>query len=62
MTFMELRQNKYNSITDEMLFIASASNGAISVDWLNNQPIRTRARYFEEFKKIEDERERNSKS
>ena len=59
--FRKLRENSYNAITDEMLFVASASNGAISVDWLMDQPIRTRARYFDEFKKMEEDRERNSK-
>lgn len=59
-TAMELRQRAYDSITDDMLWVASASHGAISVDWLMDQPIRTRLRYYDEFKRIEEERDKES--
>lgn len=50
-TFRELRQKKYDDILDECIFIARASEGAISVEWVLSQPIFTRLRLVEDFKK-----------
>lgn len=60
-TQMEARQRDYNDITDSMVYIATSSNGSISMDWLMGQPIRLRLRYYDEFKKMEKEAESGSK-
>lgn len=43
------------------MFIARASEGAVSVDWISTQPIATRKRYVESYKKELEERERKLK-
>jgi hypothetical protein len=40
-----------------MLFIARASEGAVSVDWLMTQPVFIRKKYFGGFQKELKERE-----
>lgn len=64
-TFHEIRQTVYENIVDEALFIARASEGAISVEWIMSQPIFIRKKYVESFNKELKEREarmnRNSK-
>ena len=44
-TFQEMRQQKYERIVDETLYIARASEGAISADWVMEQPIFIRSKY-----------------
>ena len=44
-------------IFDEVIFVARASEGSISVDWLMNQPIYIRKKYVEVFTKELKERE-----
>ena len=39
------------------MFISRASEGAISVDWMETKPIFIRKKYVEEFKKELKERE-----
>lgn len=56
-TFEQLRKQLYENITEELLFIARASEGAISVDWLMTQPVFIRKKYVDEFKKELKERE-----
>lgn len=56
-TFSELRQRLYENIVDETLFIARASENAVSAEWLMNQPIFIRKKYVEAFKKEVKERE-----
>lgn len=48
-TLQEVRQKLYENITDEVLFIARASEGAISADWLYEQPIFIRKKYVKSF-------------
>lgn len=48
-TFSEIRQQLYENIVDETLFIARASEGAVSADWLMNQPIFIRKKYVKAF-------------
>ena len=64
-TFHHIRQIVYENIIDEALFIARASEGAISVEWVMSQPIFIRKKYVESFNKELKEREarmnRNSK-
>ena len=56
-SYLELRQQKYEQIIDEMIFIGRASEGAISIDWLERQPISVRTKYVKEFEKELKERE-----
>jgi len=56
-TFHEVRQIVYENIVDEALFIARASEGSISVDWIMTQPIFIRKKYVEMFNKELKERE-----
>ena len=50
-TFSELRQRLYENIVDETLFIARASENAVSAEWLMDQPIFIRKKYVDAFKK-----------
>lgn len=52
-----MRQQMYEQIVDETLFIARASEGAVSADWVMNQPIFIRKKYVESFSKELKERE-----
>lgn len=55
-SFQQMRQQKYENIIDESTFIARASEGAISVDWVMEQPIFIRAKYVESLDKELQER------
>lgn len=61
-TLHELRQRLYENIIDETLFVSRASEGAVSADWLTNQPIFVRKKYVESFTRELKERERKLKS
>lgn len=50
-TYHEIRQELYESIIDEALFVSRASEGAVSADWLMTQPIFIRKKYVETFTK-----------
>ena len=39
MTYHELRQQQYEKIVDEAIYISRASEGSISSDWVMEQPI-----------------------
>ena len=56
-TLQEIRQRLYENIIDETLFISRASEGAVSAEWLMNQPIFIRKKYVESFNKEIKERE-----
>ena len=60
-TLHELRQRLYENIIDETLFVSRASEGAVSADWLTNQPIFVRKKYVESFTRELKERERKLK-
>lgn len=47
----------YENIIDEALFISRASEGAVSAEWIMNQPIFIRKKYVESFTKELKERE-----
>lgn len=51
----------YENIVDETLFIARASEGAVSAEWVMNQPIFVRKKYVEAFQKELKEREKRLK-
>ena len=55
-TYQEIRQQLYESIVDEALFVSRASEGAVSAEWLMNQPIFIRKKYVESFTKELNER------
>ncbi len=57
-SFHQMRQQRYERIIDESLYIARASEGAISADWVMEQPIFIRAKYVEELDKEMKEREK----
>ena len=58
-TLQEVRQNLYENIIDEVLFIARASEGAVSTEWMMNQPIFIRKKYLELFREEMKEREKS---
>jgi hypothetical protein len=55
-SFQEVRQKIYENIIDETMFIARASEGAVSAEWLMEQPIFVRKKYVESFTKELEER------
>lgn len=57
-TFSDLRKQQYENIIDETLFIARASEGAVSADWIMSQPIFIRKKYVESFTAELKEREK----
>ena len=57
-TFQQMRQLRYERIIDETLFIARASEGAVSADWVMQQPIFIRSKYVEELDKEMKERQK----
>lgn len=48
----------YERIVDETLFIARASEGAVSAEWVMQQPIFVRKKYVEQFDKEIKERQK----
>ena len=58
---MEVRQQAHENIIDETLFIARASEGAVSAEWVMDQPIFVRKKYVEAFQKELKEREQRLK-
>lgn len=56
-TYQEVRQKLYEVIVDETLFIARASEGAVSAEWVMKQPVFIRKKYVEAFTKELKERE-----
>lgn len=52
----------YENIVDETLFISRASEGAVSAEWVMNQPIFIRKKYVKSFTEELRERERKLKS
>lgn len=45
-SFQQMRQQKYERIVDEVVYIARASEGALSAEWVMQQPIFVRTKYF----------------
>lgn len=61
-----MRQQLYENIVDEAMFVARASEGSVSLEWIMDQPIFIRKKYVEEFQQELKERkarmdERNRK-
>lgn len=57
-TPQELRQQLYENVVDEALFISRASEGAVSAEWVMSQPIFIRKKYVASFEHELKERER----
>ena len=53
---MELRQLRYEQIIDETLYICAASEGAVSTEWIMEQPIFIRKKYLKEYQNAMEER------
>lgn len=53
-----MRQNRYERIVDETLFISRASEGAVSAEWIMSQPIFVREKYVKSFEKEMKERQK----
>lgn len=53
-----MRQQRYERIVEETLYIARASEGAISADWVMEQPIFIRTKYVEALDKEMQERQK----
>lgn len=49
-TPQEIRQRLYENIIDEAMYIARGADGSISLDWVMNQPVFIRKKYFQEMK------------
>ena len=60
-TPQEVRQQLYENIIDEAMFISRASEGAVSLEWIMDQPISIRKKYAEEFRKEVKERQERMK-
>ena len=56
-TFHDMRQDRYERIIDETLFISRASEGAVSAEWVMDQPIFVREKYVKSFEKELKERQ-----
>ena len=56
-TFHQMRQDRYERIIDETLFISRASEGAVSAEWVMEQPIFVREKYVKSFEKELKERQ-----
>lgn len=57
-TLQEIRQQMYENIVDETLFISRASEGAVSAEWVMQQPVFIRKKYVKSFTDELKERER----
>lgn len=63
LTYSEVRRQLYENIVDEAMFIARASEGAVTADWIMEQPIFIRKKYVESFtKELKEREERMSNS
>ena len=56
--FSEVRKQLYERVIDEALFVSRASEGAVSAEWIMDQPIFIRKKYVNSFTKELQERER----
>ena len=57
----EVRQQLYENIIEEAMFISRASEGSVSLEWVLGQPIFIRKKYVESFQKELDERKKSLK-
>lgn len=57
-TPQEIRQRLYENIIDEAMYVARGSEGAVSLEWIMNQPVFIRKKYVQEMKDEIDERKK----
>ena len=57
-TYQEVRQQLYENVIDEAMFVARASEGAVSLEWIMQQPIFIRKKYVQDLKEELDERKK----
>lgn len=57
-TQLEVRQKMYENILDEAVFISRASEGALSTDWIMEQPVFIRKKFLKSFSKELEERKK----
>lgn len=57
-TFHQMRQQRYERIVEETIYVARASEGAVSAEWVMEQPIFIRTKYVEELDKEMQERQK----
>lgn len=57
-TPQEIRQKLYENIVDEAMYIARGSEGAVSLEWVMQQPVFIRKKYLQEMKDEVAERKR----
>ena len=58
-TYLQIRRQLTDNITDESVFVARASEGSLSVDWVMAQPVYIRQRFVDSFTKELQERKKN---
>ena len=58
----EIRQQLYENIIEEAMFISRASEGAVTLDWIMEQPVFVRQKYVESFKEEMEERKQKLKA
>lgn len=61
-SYHEVRQQLYENIIDETLFISRASDGAVSAEWVMQQPVFIRKKYVDSFTKELEDRKKALKS
>lgn len=61
-TPQQIRQQLYENIIEESMFISRASEGAVSLEWVMDQPIFIRKKYVEQFTKELKERQDRMKN
>ena len=61
-TYHQVRQQMYENIVDEALFISRASEGSVSTEWIMSQPIFIRKKYADFFYKELKDREKSMNS
>lgn len=54
----EVRQRLYENIVDEAMYIARGSEGAVSLEWVMNQPVFIRKKYLKQMEEEVDERKK----
>lgn len=61
-SYHEVRQQLYENIIDETLFISRASDGAVSAEWVMQQPVFIRKKYVDSFTKELEDRKKSLKA
>lgn len=49
-TPQEVRQRLYENIVDEAMYVARGSEGAVSLEWIMEQPVFIRKKYLDQMK------------